>query len=427
MNSKRDLNESYNYSHTILWNPISKGLKNLKQAFKLGLKDIWGSIRYAYKITIATDEKRIEELKRNRNDALNKLSEEYKQLWENVVETNEDFSTFAMLAAPGPYLAAYFTLNGRANLQSVQQYCKNAGISTKTLEKFLGNPAESPDDIEYIKRMMLRRNTSGSQKADIEETLNDVLKKITKIMRIKDESINEYAGIQAIRNKLSEKSDNKGIDDASSPSDELLKGYIKLFQSEEFAKAIEKKINSRNILKAKQDELEAYVKALEAPIRFIDLVEASSNLQEVAEAYKVLTHSVLKIEGLDSTDPAKKIQIIVDETYQKIKNDNKAKDAFIKGAEIKPNTNVKEQYAEEYVKAAITKVVSIKQLEQIKQVVSSEETQKSLEIAREEFIKNFKAGLDDKLLNSMKKIDSTFPDLIESGVEKIRNAGLLKK
>jgi hypothetical protein len=123
------------------------------------------------------------------------------------------------------------------------------------------------------------------------------------------------------------------------------------------------------------------------------------------------------------------MQAVVDETYQKIKNNDKAKDAFIKSAEIKldPKKQYTDEQKEEFVKAAIMKVSSIKQLEQIKEVMSGEEVQKSLELAREEFIKSFTNGLDDKMLSSMKKIDPAFPDLIESGVEKIKNAGLLKK
>jgi hypothetical protein len=275
---------------------------------------------------------------------------------------------------------------------------------------------------------MLRRNTSGSQRSDIEEVLQDVLKKISKIMQIENAPINEYAGIQAIRKKLLEKN-GTGEQESSSPSDELLRGYVRLFQSEEFAKAISKKIDSKKILKAKQEELDSYVNALNTPFQFINMVENAKDLQGILAAYKTLGNSILKIDGFDNTDPTKKMQAVVDETYQKIKNNDKAKDAFIKSAEIKldPKKQYTDEQKEEFVKAAIMKVSSIKQLEQIKEVMSGEEVQKSLELAREEFIKSFTNGLDDKMLSSMKKIDPAFPDLIESGVEKIKNAGLLKK
>ena len=427
MKREQDLNEYKQYSYTILWNPISKGIANVKKALKLSIKDLWGSVSYAFKITVETDEKKIQELKSNRQVALNRLSEEYKQLWGDIVETNEDFSAFAMLAAPGPYMVSYFSMNGRAHLNDIQQFCKNAGITSEVLEGFLGNPAESPEDAEYIKRMMLRRNTRGSQKSRVEDALKDVIGKITKIMQLEDASMSEYAGVKAIRLKLLHEKESKDLKNTSSPSDELFDGYMKLFQSDEFAKAIKDKIDNKKILKAKQDELEAYVAALDTPAKFINQIESAKDLREISIAYKTLGNSILKIEGLDNTDPIKKVQATVDEMYQKIKNDNTAKEAFIKSAEIKVDPKLKEKYAEEHVKAAITKIVSIKQLEQIKEVVSSEDTQKSLEIARNEFIESFRSGLDDKLLSSMKKIDPALPNLIETGVEKIKKAGLLKK
>jgi len=427
--SQRDLNEYKHYSHTILWNPISKGLENVKKAFKLGVKDLWGALKYAYNITVETDEEKIKKLKTDRKDTLNKLASEYKSLWGDIVETNGDFATFAMLAAPGPYFAAHIALNGRANLIELHQFCKNAGIPSETIERFLGNPPESPDDAEYIKQLMLRRNTSGSQRSEIEEVLQSVLKKISKIMQIENTTVSEYAGVHAIRKKLLQEKNNQDTQESSSPSDELLKGYIRLFQSDEFAKAIGKKIDNKKILKAKQEELDAYVNALNTPLQFISMIENAKDLQEVSAAYKTLGNSILKIDGLDNTDPTKKMQAVVDETYQKIKNDEKVKNSFIKGAQIKfdPKKQYSDEQKEEFVKAAIMKMTSAKQLEQIKEVMSGEEVQKSLELAREEFIKSFTDGLDDKLLSSMKKIDPTFPDFIAAGVEKIKNAGLLKK
>lgn len=428
MNNQRDLKEYKHYSYTILWNPISKGLENVKKAFKLGLKDFIGAIKYAWKITVETDLEKIKKLKTNRVDALNKMSEEYKSLWGNIVETNGDFAAYAMLAAPGPYFAAYLTLNGRANLIELQQFCRDAGIPTKTLEKFLGNPAESPEDAEYIKRLMLSRGTSGSQRSEIEEALKDVLTKISKIMQIENAPVNEYAGVHAIRKKLLEEKDTEQKQ-TSSPSDEMLKGYIRLFESEEFAKAVSKKIDSKKILKVKQEELDSYVNALNTPLKFIEMIENAKDLQGVSAAYKTLGNCILKIEGFDNTDPTKKMQAVVDETYQKVKDNDKAKNAFIKGAEIKidPKKQYTDEQKAEFVKAAIMKISSIKQLEQIKEVMAGEEVQKSLELAREEFVKSFTDGLDDKLLGSMKKIDPTFPDFIAAGVEKIKNAGLLKK
>ena len=155
MKTTVSLKEYKTYSADIFWNPISKGLENLKKSLKLSVKDIWGSVKYLYDISTETDEEKIAQLKTNRNDVLNTMAGEYKSLWGSIVQTNPDFAIWALLAAPGPYLLANLTLTGRANLNQLQNFCKDAGIPAETLDKLLGNPMESPESVENVKRMMI--------------------------------------------------------------------------------------------------------------------------------------------------------------------------------------------------------------------------------------------------------------------------------
>lgn len=430
MKLNNELNEYKVYSTDIFWDPISKGIENVKSAFSTGFKDVWGSISYAFKVAIELDKNKINELKRNRKDALNKLTIEYKNLWKNVVSTNEDISTFAMIAAPGPYFVAYLRMNGRVNLQDLSGFCKDAGVSAPILNKFLGNPVDSEGDIEYTKRLMLRRATDGSQRTDIERVLSNVVNKIEKIMQLNASNLNEYKGIQAIRNKLQEKDENR----TKTPEQELISRFENLFSSKEFNEIINKKINSSKFLLAKKEEIETYVNALEAPVKFIDIVESATGLDEILKAYKELNNTILKIDGLNESDPSKKIREEADKKFQEInrmdeKKKKEIENSFLKTAQIQLDENKMSDktYRDEMVDAAIIKIITIKQLQQIKDVIANEKLQQSLESARQEFIKSFKNGFDDELLNSMKKIDSTVPDLIESGVRKIKNAGLLKK
>jgi hypothetical protein len=431
-----ELNEYKHYDASILWRPISKGIDNVKNALKIGAKDIWGALKYTFDIAVTTDKESIKKIKDKRNAALNKLSTEYVSLWGNIVSANEDMTAFAMMAAPGPYLAAYLTTNGRARLHDISEFCKDVGIPSSMLEKYLGNPVESEKSVEYVKKMMLRRATDGSQSTEIQSALNSIVGKIERIMKFN--SIEESSGVNKVRNMLLLEIQTKNKKET--PEQEIRNGYIKLFQSDEFNKIVKNKIKSQDFLKLKQDEVKSYVAALNAPIEFIKLVENATSLDEIPKAYKMLGNTILKIDGLDGTDPIKKIQEEADKEYQeieKIKNDeekNKVKSAFIKAAQIKidPEKKMDDKEKEGLVRAAIIKANAAKQLEHVKEVLNSEELNKTIEEAKKEFIEKFMTDqngryLDDKTLSAIKKIDSTLPDLISSGVQEIKNAGLLKK
>ncbi len=435
MKKQVELNEYRHYSASVLWQPISKGIDNVKNALKIGAKDIWGALKYTFDIAVTMDKESIKKIKDKRNAALNKLSTEYVGLWGNIVSANEDMTAFAMMAAPGPYLAAYLTTNGRARLHDISEFCKDAGIPSSMLEEYLGNPVESEKSLEYVKKMMLRRATDGTQSTQIQSALHSIVGKIEKIMKFN--SIEESNGVNKVRSMLLEvQSKNK----KETPEQEIRKGYIKLFQSEEFNKIIQDKIKSQDFLKLKREEAKSYVDALNAPIEFIKLVENSTNLDEISKAYKALGNTILKIEGIDRTDPTKKIREEADKQYQeieKIKNEeekNKVRNALIKAAQIKidPKKKMDDKEKEGLIKAAIIKVTTAKQLERVKEILGSEELNKTLEEAKKEFIEKFMTDqngryLDDNILSAMKKIDSTLPDLMSSGVQEIKNAGLLKK
>ena len=82
-----------------LWAPISKGYSDLKGAIKLGLKDIIGSITYAFKLTFTYDPEKLEKLIEARRVTLDNIASEYQARWKSFTSSmGPEFSMMTFLS-----------------------------------------------------------------------------------------------------------------------------------------------------------------------------------------------------------------------------------------------------------------------------------------------------------------------------------------
>jgi hypothetical protein len=420
---KNKLEESLSgVSYTELWEPLKGSFGNVIKAISLAAKDIWGSLAYAFKLTFTFNEEKIKEIKTNRQQALNNIASEYEGLWKNVVNANPDMSTLAMIAAPGPYFAAYITLNGRSTALGIQNFIKDAGVGSGWFDKFLGlgGGKERRDKAEDLELLWMRRDSSGAQSSALQRKLDSVITKLEKIFQMQS---SQREGIELVRSMLLEKDNEK----SSSPLDVLSKGIIDATNSEEFKKIMDKRVDINKIVSAKEEQLKSYEAALNAPFEFYRAIKQSKNIEQTVAAYKLLENSFLKIEGIDFDNVQSQLADLASKNYEKIKKDEKASKEVLKAAGISIDfSKLGEEDKKKILMSALIKIQSIKELQNIQEHVSSPEFKKILDEAKSDLLKDFLDGISEKELDQMKSVDSSNPyiSLLSSGVERIKKAGL---
>jgi hypothetical protein len=189
------------------------------------------------------------------------------------------------------------------------------------------------------------------------------------------------------------------------------------------------KVDINEIVSAKNEQLESYEKALNAPAEFYKAVRQSKGIYEIFEAYKLLDNSFLKIEGFDFKNPQKQLSEIANKNYEKIKNDEKTSRDALKAAGVTVDfSSLKENEKRNVLLSALVKLQSIKELQNIQEHVSSPEFEKVLSEAKAELLESFLDGISEKELAQMKSIDNSNPyiNVLLSGVERIKKAGLQK-
>jgi hypothetical protein len=422
LNNKLD--ESFGgASYSELWEPLKGSFNNVLKAISLAAKDVWGSLAYALKLTFTFDKAKIREIKTNRQQTLNNISGEYEKLWAGVVASNPDMSTLAMIAAPGPYFAAYIALNGRRTALGMQNFFKDAGVDSSLFDKFfgLGGGEEPKRNWDNLGSQILRRDGSGSQKAELQRKLDSVISKLENIFQMQT---SQKEGVELIRSMLLEKETG-----SSAPLDIIANGVIGAANSEEFKKFMNAKVDINKIISEKNKQLEAYEKVLNAPVEFYKAVRQSKGIEEIFEAYKLLDNSFLKIEGFDFKNPQKQLGEIANKTYEKIKNDEKTSKDILKAAGVNIDiSSLKENEKKNVLLSALTKLQSIKELQNIQEHVSSPEFEKVLSEAKIELLESFLDGISEKELEKMKSVDNSNPyvKLLLTGIDRIKKAGLQK-
>lgn len=420
MNKKLDESLS-GASYTDLWEPLKGSFSNVLKAIRVAAKDVWGSLSYAFKLTFTFDEKKIEEIKNNRQQTLNNLSEEYKELWANAINSNPDMSTLAMIAAPGPYFAAYITLNGRQAALTAHNFIKDAGVGSGWFDKFLGlgGGKEPSSNAEKLSMQILRRDGSGAQASSLHRKLDSVITKLENIFQMQS---SKKEGVQLIRAMLLEDDDKD-----STSLDILTKGVTDAMNSEEFKKYMKTKVDIDKIVSAKEEQSKFYESILSAPIEFYRVVKQSKNIEEIFEAYKLLDNSFLKIEGFDFSNPKKQLEEIASKNYEKIKNNKKSVSEVLEAAGVNINyESLDETEKRRVLMSALVKLQSIKELQNIQEHISSPEFEKVLETARADLLNDFLNGISEKEISKMNSVDSSNPyvKVLSSGVERIKKAGL---
>ena len=410
-------------SYRELWEPLKGSFGNVLKAISLAAKDVWGSLIYALKLTFTFDKAKIDEIKTNRRQTLNSIAGQYEELWKNTVDANPDMSTLAMIAAPGPYFAAYMTLNGRQTVIGMHNFIKDSGIGSDWFDKFfgLGGGKEPRSKAEELRMQWIRRDGSGAQTSALQRRLDNVISKLENIFQMQT---TQKEGVELIRTMLLENEKS-----ASTPLDVLAKGVIEAANSKEFKKFMDTKVDINEIVSAKNEQLESYEKALNAPAEFYKAVRQSKGIYEIFEAYKLLDNSFLKIEGFDFKNPQKQLSEIANKNYEKIKNDEKTSRDALKAAGVTVDfSSLKENEKRNVLLSALVKLQSIKELQNIQEHVSSPEFEKVLSEAKAELLESFLDGISEKELAQMKSIDNSNPyiNVLLSGVERIKKAGLQK-
>lgn len=419
---KNKLDESLSgSSYTELWEPLKGSFSNVLKAISVAAKDVWGSLSYALKLTFTFDSEKIKEIKMNRQQTLNNLGDEYKNLWANTVNSNPDMSALAMLAAPGPYFAAYIAMNGRPAALGIHNFIKDAGVGSSWFDNFLGlgGGKEPSSNAEKLKMQWFRRDGTGAQASELHRKLDSVITKLEKIFQIQS---SKKEGVELIRAMLLEDDDK-----ASNSLDILAKGIIDATNSEEFKKYMKTKVDINKIVSAKEEQLKSYENLLNAPIEFYKIVKRSKNIEEIFEAYKLLNNSFLKIEGFDFSNPEKQLGEIANKNYEKIKNDKKAILEVLKAAGVNVDyVSLDSIEKQKVLRSALIKLQSIKELENIQEHISNSEFKKVLEDAKIDLLNDFLNGISEKELLKMKSIDNSNPyvKVLLSGVERIKKAGL---
>ena len=173
-----------------LWKTISNSYDDLKGALKLGLKDILGSITYAFKLTFTYNEEKLDELIKNRRIVLDNIASEYQKQWQKFSsDIGPGFSAMTFLMAPGPYLAAYISSNSRADLGHVVSLLKDAGVPTRAISELFDlsgvDPKKRGDDDDTEDRSglatLLTRDTSGMQRSELERLLREINARLSEV------------------------------------------------------------------------------------------------------------------------------------------------------------------------------------------------------------------------------------------------------
>ena len=426
--NKNRIDEYYkHYTSDVLFGPIGSGFSNVWRAIKTSAKDVFGAFQYTFRVLAAKDEKEIDQIKKRRKAQLNELSEKYADIWSNIVKSNPDVSTIAMLASPGSYFFAYSVLNGRSHLQELYTFAKGIGADEKTpgfsrLSSYLdgetvpgGRGREGEEERDYLMRQILKRDMVNVNMSLVQKELQTIRKELQKAFNFSMDGMSE--GTSLVRMMIAE--------DSRAAAPDIESACLELIQSNEFRKASEEM--SAEIIKGKTDELNSYIAAIQAPKRFIKNAQEATDIKGIKKAYDLLgSSSILSIEGL-GPDHEKKVVDNVNVAYEKIKSDQSKIDNVLSIAAMKidPKKQYNEQEKKQLVISALTKIQTIRDLEGVKQSIFSADVKNAIEEAKASFIESFKLGFDDKILSEMSKVDSSgkrIADFMNAGVEKIKNS-----
>jgi hypothetical protein len=413
-------------SYRVLWDPISAGIDNTIRATKLAIKDIWGSLKYTFNITFALDEEKIKRIKKSRAEEKERYAQEYATLWRDLKATNPDFYAIAFVASPALYLSTYLTLNGGKHAIEVKKFIKDnfefdIDVPTPTMpgEK---SPSKEKKSKEIARRVnLLLKNTQEYTTAQVLEELDVISGEINKLLSLSGGGI--YEGVYKIRLMIEE------VQAEKSPNDFINVAIENVIEDEKFKKEISKKVDSSKMLALKKQELDSYIKSLSAPVNFIKAIQKATGLDDIVSAYKSLGSTLLRIEDFDFENPKQKIEAIAKENYNNVIKNKKQIAELLKAAEINVDiTTLEEKQKKNTILSAIIKLQTLKEVERVKEFVTGPDFLKSLEPAKEEFIKSFTSDVDEKTLNIMKKNapNDEYVKLMTSGIEAIRNVGLRK-
>lgn len=418
-----------------LWSPISSGYESLKDALKLGLKDIVGSITYAFQLTFTYDKKKLEALIQNRRETLDKIAAEYSRRWSTFSkQMGPEFSTMMFFMAPGPYIAAYISSNSRADLGAVVKGLKDAGVPTNAFVKLfdlsgIDYPPSSKergrdgdngldDDTRLAMASLYTRNTDGMQRSELERLLRNINSKVSDLYGLERRSAST-----SVREAVSNNHKTIRLDEGV--YNDMLKSFNQVLtkHSKEFSATVE--IDSKQLLNAKSQELEAYINTCESIDRFIKKIGEASTIEEIEEAYQYLRkNSPFEIDGMESGSPMNRIQNVVNANYSKVKN-NPSLQKLIDASEI----NVKESgdsdgdVKESDAKKAILKIQIIKEIENAKKVVSSDKFKNSVEEIKAELYKSFMRDIDVKAIKYLDN-DNNLRKLVSSAVKNLKPSSL---
>ena len=384
-------------------------LDDLKDVLKLGLKDIIGSITYAFKLSITYDEEKLNTLIRNRRITLDRIASEYQRQWKQFIDhIGPGFSTMTFLIAPGPYLAAYLSLNARADLGAIVEFLKDAGVPTSYISEIFDLSGVDSSDDGVTGRdtlaLLLTRRTDGTQRSELENILRQINQKLEDLYGIRREDSSRSRtppseerveeGVQLVRSMLS---NNKKVL-KESVYESLTKNAIQKLNDENETISRFLKIDSKALVDEKIAQYKENEEIKNGAKLFIQKMENAKSLEDIEASYELLKKIPFEIDGLE-TNPMDRVKKIVDANYIKIKDKKEELKKLIEfaGMTVEDVNKIDERDA----KKAILMIQIKKEIENFKKTLKDGKFNKILDELDRKLDEEFLKDLDLKMINKM--------------------------
>ena len=382
-----------------LWDPIKKGVGNVAKSLKLGVKQILGTLLYDLLITFTFDEAKLRRYREKKRALVLNVAREYSSLWKDVVGANPELSAIAFLAAPGPYLSAYLLMNARVDLYIIKNFLHDAGV----LDRKYGY------DEDNFRNAY--RDSTNIDVDNVESSIDRAINKVADLLELRrGSSIDENSGKEP-----------NSSEDATGKSNHI-ENLARFISSAPVSARLQDYLHSSELIEAKKQQLKSYLDSLNLIAEFSNKIKNARSSNELEEAYSsiVSVESPLQINFKGGEIPGKVIKRAVEDQVNKI--GEKERDALLRSAPKNPNTE--KMKPDQVIKNEIFRTFINEQLRLSKEFINSEEYKTQLEEIKAQFIQDLKSGFSDDQIAGR---NSEITKLIADGVEKIKNAGLLKK
>lgn len=400
---------------------------SIKKLFGNIVKDVMGSVIYAISMTLTFDEKKINKIRERRKQSFQRIAEEYSKVWDEFTSKNPIHSKILLLGAPVPYVAARMLMKGPSDLRTTIGFLRDIGVATNGIERKLGigKTVDSGDDIDFAVRSLLSRDSSGYQVSGLQSRLDRIERRINDVFEL------PHSSRERERESIDESSSRSGEETSSGIKSKIFNAI-----SEEYKGTDIKSI--RQIKDEKEKELEEYLKILNS-FKDFERKIADAKPENVDDIKSdMLVNSYLVPKGSSSKNFQQRDEEALSQTVKNLmKQENREKVLkMLEGSGLK----VEGELSEESVRPLAKKLVSEKELIEIKKSLSNPSANEALEKCREFLISSFlgDGDVDESILENTLEVAGSLPktkdvedskafiNFMLSGLKSLRKAGLHK-